>query len=218
MKIDKNYYDKDYFCTGGVKGWYDESAFSIKNLWHKQLVEFYIEIFSHSRIKPEGKMILDIGCALGNVPYWFNQLGYSAFGLDLSDWAVANCHLPGKIFQGDICEDFPFEEAFDYIVTRETLEHIYEEKIDKAVKNIFSLMKESGLGLIAAANNRVDKEIKKQRDSVNADPSHVTIKPLYWWLEKFRTVGFKIDYDTTLFAGSLDWSQKYDWDLLVITK
>ena len=40
--FDSDYYDKSYFTKKGCKGWYDEHAFKLTQIFHKNWAEFVI--------------------------------------------------------------------------------------------------------------------------------------------------------------------------------
>ena len=217
MEIDKTYFDENYFTKGGDRGWYNQWAFALDNPFHKKWAEFCVQVLGIEK----GARVLDIGCARGNVPLWLDKMGYQANGLDISEWAVKNAHLDhGAIQRGDISltDEIPFEKGtFDYIISRETLEHIPPEKVSHAVNNIYNLTRVGGNILLAIATNRGDKETKKQ-GSDNADPSHVCIRTPYWWANKFDAVGFEIDYEKILQTQSLPDPLKFDWDFVIGVK
>lgn len=171
-------------------------------------------------IQPKNSIALSIGCALGNVVYWLNKLGINAFGVDISEYAIKHSHVPDRVMLADITEKIPFPDGhFDYVFSRETLEHIAEEEIPQVLKEIFRVMKPGGVGLLSPANNFCDKEAKKQvQGNDSADISHICVKSPYWWAKRCEEAGFTIDYERTLYAMSNGLAYKFYWSTVVIRK
>lgn len=79
-------------------------------------------------IEPNGKKILDIGCALGKTSFELKKRGASfAAGVELSEKVGQEASkILDKVVIGDIEKiDLPFEkEYFDYIIYGDVLEHL----------------------------------------------------------------------------------------------
>jgi len=209
----KTYFDENYFRKRGDRGWYDDWAFDIRNMWHKQWVDFLIE---NVPLKFNTR-ILDLGTARGNVVYWLNKSGFDAYGVEISEWCIKNSHS-FKIIQADISKNIPFKnQTFDYIIAREVLEHIPEDYIDTTIKEIYRILKTGGIAVISNATNRAGKEDKK-RNSEYYDPSHVLIKSPWWWIQKFKEYNLLISYEDYVRISSEDWALKNNWDILIFKK
>ncbi len=100
-----------------------------------------------------GKTLLDIGCGGGDLARRFMDAGYDAFGIDISEFALQNCHpqMKERLALADITscpthisafhssgQDADgdtryrvFPETFDVVMATDLLEHIYEEDLDK---------------------------------------------------------------------------------------
>ena len=211
----EEFFGEKYFTVGGWNGWYDETAFRLDNEWHKELAE-YLCCFMDMK----GSRILDVGCALGNVVYWLNGIGVEAYGVDISRWATERAWISSRVRQADVAVEIPFEENFfDGIVSRDTLEHIPEERIDSAIVNLGRVMKKGGRAFVSVATNRGGKEEKKRSDPGKVDESHVLIRPLTWWRERFERSGFfSIDLDATFMAMNSGLGYKYGWDILILER
>jgi len=215
-RLGVNYYNEDYFVRAGEtgKGWYDKSAFSLDNLFHKEVTELFIEIAKPSK----SDLILDIGCALGNVVYWLNKMGYNCRGIDISEYAIRHSHIPEQVCQCDIIDGLPYKDnQFDYIFSRETLEHIDKAFIPNVLKEIYRILKPGGAGLLMPANNFYGKETRKY-NSKERDISHFCIRTPFWWARKCEEAGFRVDYKETLKAMCQPLCEKYIWTALAIVK
>lgn len=75
------------------------------------------------------KSLLDIGAGCGWLVKVLRDKGVDAWGLEISEYAVANSH--GFIRQGDI-RDIPFGRQFDIVHSQGVWEYIPEEDIQRA--------------------------------------------------------------------------------------
>jgi SAM-dependent methyltransferase len=82
---------------------------------------------------------LDIGCATGFVVEALLELGYDAWGTDLSYWAVEHPAqgAKGRLRQGDLMEGLPFlNREFDVVTCLEVLEHMEPDMIPAVLNEI----------------------------------------------------------------------------------
>lgn len=213
--VPSEYYDEAYFTQAGEKGWYDRGAFDLSNEFHKRWAEFCIKILDI----PKGARVLDVGCAIGNVVHWMHKMGMNAWGFDVSLWAIKHSHEPKRVWAADAGKFWKYpSNEYDYAVCREMLEHISKFDVPTVFAEFKRCMKVGGKALVTFANNRADKEIKKQV-GLEADPSHVTIAPLYWWAKQIQSIeGLVVDWERTAFATAQPVCQLYDWDMIVFER
>ncbi len=163
-------YDQGYFCWDGkgtpkgYKGFYADFPNRFKFL-------DYIK-----KINPES--VLDVGCAYGFLVKSLNSAGIPSKGVDVSTFAY-KARVTDDVILGSIL-DLPFKDGeFDLVVTLEMLEHIPEEEVPLALKE---LARVSRRGAHWIGYTEVDELFK------TPDITHVTIKPYAWWKEKFREI------------------------------
>lgn len=74
---------------------------------------------------------LDFGCARGYSVKALRQLGYEAYGIDISDWAIRNCDFEVRDFvtRGNV----PLAD-FDWILAKDVLEHIPNDDLEHVLK------------------------------------------------------------------------------------
>jgi len=81
------------------------------------------------------KKVLDVGCALGIAVQQLRLLGYDAHGIDFSQAAI-DMRVCDEVEVGDVRKiQFP-DEAFDLIVSFETMEHVPEEDIPQVISEL----------------------------------------------------------------------------------
>lgn len=130
------------------------------------------------------KTALDIGCGVGHRVLTLNELGVDAYGCDISQWAVDNSHkkVSYKIIQLDISKESWENGSFDLVIAYDILEHLTEQELETALKNI----KES-------TNKHILFSIPFLGDpNLEADKTHKIKESREWWEYRIKQAGFKI--------------------------
>jgi 2-polyprenyl-3-methyl-5-hydroxy-6-metoxy-1,4-benzoquinol methylase len=125
MKITSEFYNKDYFEHGEISG---KSAYSDYHWLPERTYREIRGLINFLGIDPQ-KKVLDFGCAKG---YWVKALreyNINAYGVDISDYALKTADKTIQSFLGT-----EIKGQFDYIVARNTLEHIDEEELERLLK------------------------------------------------------------------------------------
>ena len=171
-------FNEDYYENGVVKklsGYTNyrymptrsyEEAITIKELWGDKY-----------------NVILDWGCAKGYLVNALNQLGYTAYGYDISEYAIANCHPKVK----DKVSTEVFIKEAECVICKDVMEHVPEDKVVD-VLNLINL-KTCNEALFVIPLGDDDKFRIREYEM---DVTHVTKKDEDWWIDKFREAGFKI--------------------------
>ena len=150
---------------------FDETYF--REIWGELGVHRhdYCEFLASSLITKYGKCkILDVGTGCGYLVKILNDKGITAYGLEISQYAVNNSH--GNVLLGSVI-DIPFKNNyFDVVFSQGLWEYIPEDQVDYAFTEC----------------NRVGNHQYHNFDSEENDnpPEHqkITIKPRTWWNEK----------------------------------
>jgi glycosyltransferase involved in cell wall biosynthesis len=166
-------FDGDYFTNISK---YDER-------YHSDWGKFVTEQMTGSE-----NNIIDVGCGTGYLMKHMLKEGKNVVGIDISEWAVANpiSGCEGRIFNGSIT-DIPYDDdAFDYAVAFSVLEHIPEQDAIQALKEIRRVSKKAFF-MIA-----MDVGVGWKEKLEAEDPTHINIKTMEWWEDKFKIVGLKV--------------------------
>lgn len=133
-----------------------------------------------------GKSALDVGCAYGFVVELLKELGYDAYGIDVSKFAVSN--VKGAIL-GD-AEHLPLKcSSFDLITCFETIEHL--RMPESFLKDAHRILKPSGLFIFSTPVLGLSSTILHLM--IREPPSfHPNIRSVGQWLKVLRSSGFKI--------------------------
>lgn len=162
-----------------------------KNIWGTIHRHEYCEGLADQLIQKYGKVrILDIGTGCGFLVKTLREKGCDAWGLDISDYAIANSCDPEHVRKGDI-RDIPFaSDRFDVIHSQGVWGYFPEEDIHKAW----------------AECKRVGKIQEHNIDYDPQPPEHqyLFLKSPEWWKNKFYP---KILIACTTFDG-----KKYCFD------
>ena len=109
------------------------------NLEPKHFLDAYMWL---NYFKP--KKVLDLGCGVGQRVFAMFSYGIDAFGSDISDYAIKNSPfkeiLKDRLIVDDVtCQRNVYDNEFDLVVGYDLLEHLTEESLDFALRNIYML-------------------------------------------------------------------------------
>ncbi len=129
-----------------------------------------------SRLAP--RRVLDAGCAKGFLVEALRDRQVEAFGLDISDYAIGEVRddVRPYCWVADITE--PLRERYDLITCIEVLEHLPEVQALAAIRNLGA---------------HADSLLFSSTPDDFAEPTHVNVRPVRWWLRAFRDAGFAPD-------------------------
>lgn len=124
-------YDKEYFEYGLKTG---KSGYENYRWLPERIYEEMRAVIELLGIEPQ-QTVLDIGAAKG---YWikgFRDYNIEAYGCDTSDYAVSHCHPEVKDY---LFKEMP-DEKYDYVVSRNTFEHIKEDELKVILKKLLKM-------------------------------------------------------------------------------
>ena len=128
------------------------------------------------------KTVLDAGCAMGHLVAALRDLGVEAYGVDVSEYAIANVREDVRSFcrVASLTEAFPNDlpQHYDLVVTIEVLEHLYAEDGQKAIAN---LCKHADTVLFSSTPDDFEER------------THVNVQQREYWAKLFFEQGFTDD-------------------------
>lgn len=183
MSIDKTFFDKKYFEDGIASG---KSCY-VNYRWIPELtIPMAYFIMQELDIKP-GDRVLDYGCSKGYVVRALRLLGVDAYGVDVSDYAIKHCDAEVRDRCFLITEDnpIPIQGQFDWILTKDVLEHVPDSGLQNFLEN-YSPLTEQMFHIIPLGDNGVFR-IPEYHD----DRSHIQINDEKWWSSLFTKHGWQ---------------------------
>ena len=124
--------------------------------------------------------VLDAGCALGFLVEMLRERGAQAYGVDVSEFAIANVYPPIKPFcwVGTLVDPFP--QRYDLIVTIEVLEHIPAADSGRVIANLCA---------------HTDDILFSSTPLDYMEATHLNVQPPEYWAERFARHGFYRDVE-----------------------
>lgn len=138
------------------------------------MAKSFIEIFGID----ERSTILDFGCARGYFVKALRENKVFAFGVDISEWAIKNCDVDvvGCVFNK--LEDCP--PLFDYIFSKDVLEHIPMVELTKILEKLFCICTEAIVFIVPLAKCEGGEYIYPADE---LDKTHIHRKTLHGWVD-----------------------------------
>ncbi|MEW6321035.1 MAG: methyltransferase domain-containing protein [Acidobacteriota bacterium] len=130
---------------------------------------------------------LEIGCAKGEFVRELRHRGVRAWGTDLSVYAVgASDAATRRHLTASAISALPYrDDAFDLVTAVEVFEHVPPEEVDRAIRELWRVAR-------AFVWITVQNTTAATPEHFFTDLTHVTMKPLAWWQDRFRTNGFEV--------------------------
>jgi SAM-dependent methyltransferase len=118
---------------------------------------------------------LDMGCAVGYSVKRLRELGVEAYGYDISEWAVEQA-AESYISTFDFSVT-PVATTFELVYCYDAIEHVPEERLEFAAKNLWTACKKS---LVIVPALYPEGTIFDP-----GDETHEIFHPYEWWLDFF---------------------------------
>lgn len=150
---------------------------------------------------------LDLGCGIGRHVIYLDDMGFDAYGIDLSEKAINTAktwskfeqkeHLLERFHLGSITEMPYKDDIFDFVVSHGVLDSMNYEIAKKAIKETHRVMKKNGLfylDLISGDDYEHGREYDGE-EIVNTGMEKGTIQSYFNWskindllLERFKII------------------------------
>ena len=167
-------FGEDYYLNGietGISNYVDYR-------WLPELTipmaKSFIEIFG---IKKENT-VLDFGCSRAYFVKALREHGVFAYGVDISEWAIKNCHEDVTHFVSNNLEDF--KQPFEHIFSKDVLEHIPTNELTKILEKLFSICTEAAIFIVPLARCEGGEYIYPNDE---LDKTHIHRKTLQGWVD-----------------------------------
>lgn len=174
-------YDEGYFLHGKQTG---KSLYENYRWLPSLTIPMACSMIRHLSIDAND-IILDFGCARGYTVKAFRELGYNAWGYDISQWALDNADEGVKNYL--ICNNSTlFANSFDWIIAKDVLEHI--EDIGEAI-SLLKKVAHRGIFVIVPLAHGKEYDVPEYEKDV----THIHRQSLQWWVGQFHQPGWSIE-------------------------
>jgi SAM-dependent methyltransferase len=127
---------------------------------------------------------LDAGCAFGFLVEQLWLRGVSAYGVDISEYAISQAHesIAERVRVASLSK--PIEGSYDLVTCVEVLEHMAADDARRAIENICQV---------------TDRVLFSSSPDHYAEPTHVNVRPAESWSALFAAEGFfrNLEYDAS---------------------
>lgn len=170
-----NEYDADYYLRGKETG---KSLYENYRWMPELTIPMVVRMISHCNINVNHS-ILDFGCARGYIVRAFRELGYDAWGYDISKWAIENADTIAKnhIIVNDSAL---FADSFDWVIAKDVLEHV-----PQVANTIEELMSVARVGILAIVPLSPSDGANYVVQDYEKDVTHIHRLTLASWLRMF---------------------------------
>lgn len=134
---DGSQYDADYFLHGRESG---KSLYENYRWIPELTIPMAQRIAEYLGIRKE-EPILDFGCSRGYLVRAFRELGYEAYGVDVSQWAIDNCDETVRDYV--TCASV-VPPGMAWVIAKDVLEHVPDLE-----KTIGDMMTSASIGVFA---------------------------------------------------------------------
>lgn len=178
--MDFDIYDGDYYIRGKETG----KSLYCQYRWKPLLtIPFCVRIAEHLGMQ-EGESVLDFGAARGYSVRAFRMLGFDAWGVDASKWAIDNCDpdvVPWMVHGTEP------PGQYDYIIAKDVLEHIPSPHLERAIDGILRNTKKAAFIVVPLSAEDGEQYVIPEYEE---DVTHVNRFTLDTWVSLCTRQGF----------------------------
>lgn len=144
---------------------------------------------------------VDYGCAKGFLVNALRIIGCDAYGEDISDYAVENCHPNVRDYVS-----LPNDNHYDLLICKDVLEHV--EDVD--LPDVLQILKRKASQFFFVVPLGDDDRFRIREYEV--DITHVTKKDEEWWINLFESQGFRLErFSYSLGTIKQKWIDQYPY-------
>ena len=180
-------YDADYFLRGKQSG---KSLYEDYRWLPNLTIPMAERIVAHCGIHPVDR-VLDFGCARGYLVKALRELGYAAYGFDISKWAIDNSDPSVSYYLTRLPEIAFDKEQYGWIIAKDVLEHV--QYVEYAIQR---LMAHASVGVFAVVplskfdNNGRGYYVIEEYEK---DVTHCQRWTLQKWAGMFLSPGWRVE-------------------------
>ncbi len=176
-------YDADYFLRGKETG---KSLYTNYRWMPDLTIPMCQAIVDHCGIA-KGAHILDFGCARGYTVKALRALGYDAYGVDASEWAIDNCDPDVQDFVEHGVGVAP-TDSYEWVIAKDVLEHVDDlEFISDCMMEIAT----AGIFVVVPLSRKEGS--KYVVPDYEEDITHRHRFPLSMWASLFVAPGWSVE-------------------------
>lgn len=172
-------FDEDYFERGLETG---KSMYTNYH-WMPKITFKTARAFINEMNPKKTDTIIDYGCAKGFFVKALRKLGYQAYGVDISKYAVENADPEIKQYVS-----LSAGGRYDIGFTKDVLEHSFAD--DDFLKSVLAEMRSLADRWLVVVP--VGFEEHFIIPAYEKDPSHIVRQPSGWWIKMFKKNNFDI--------------------------
>lgn len=165
-------FDADYFLRGPETG---KSNYRDYRFLPELTVPACRKVAEYLGMNGEDS-IIDIGCARGFYVRGWRELGYRAFGYDISKWAIENCDPKVREW---VSNEFP-KRAFDWANLKDFAEHVPFQELSKLVESLNDKITKGMLFIVPLSARTGDPYVRAEDE---LDSTHLNRWTLTDWAE-----------------------------------
>jgi len=148
--------------------------------------------------------VLDYGCAKGFMVHALRLLGKQAYGVDISVYAIQNCHQAVKKYVSVIDDVEELTGGWDLMIAKDVLEHTTKENVPSILESFRTRAKQ--LFVVVPLGDGKRFRIREYE----MDITHIIREPEEWWLTTIVNVGFKIKFfDYQFYHVKSNWTNTH---------
>jgi hypothetical protein len=157
-------------------------------------LQFFGYIAERIAVDIQPASVLDAGCAMGMIVECLRDRGIEAFGIDISEYALANVRGDIQPYCTRASVTEPLPRRYELITCIETLEHLQPVDAERAVANLCG---------------HTDDVVFSSTPSHFKETTHLNVRPPEYWAELFARYGLyrDVDYDPSTYIAP--WAARF---------
>ena len=192
ISLDMHQFTKDYYEDGvrkHISGYEDYKWMPTRSIPEALDIQSNFEF----------KTCVDYGCAKGFLVNALRIVGCDAWGEDISEYAVENCHPNVRDYVS-----LPNDKTYDLLICKDVLEHVEVEDIPSVLQKFKQKSKQFFFVIPLGDDDRF--RIREYE----VDITHVTKKDEEWWIKMFESQGMElVKFSYSLGSIKEKWIEPY---------